>query len=156
MSGRKRRSALDPAQLGFTFEAPVPASSEADLAGIDRVIAAAVARILRDESRSRAEVAGAMSALLDEEVTKFMLDAYASEARDSHNISAGRFLALVAVAKRYDVLDHVVRKIGAAILVGEEIHTARAGHLRSRIAELTAELKLVERNARPIRRARSQ
>jgi hypothetical protein len=114
-SQRKRRPALDPSQLGFTFDEPEPATGAADLAGIDRLIAAGVARALRDESRSRYEVAFAMSELLDEEVSKLMLDAYASEARDNHNISAGRWLAFVAVTQRYDILDHVLRRIGAAV-----------------------------------------
>ncbi|MEO6359988.1 MAG: hypothetical protein ABIO43_05365 [Sphingomicrobium sp.] len=148
----KRRSSLDINQLGFTFEPPLPASHAADLAGLDRVIAASVACGLREDPRSRPEIAGAMSALLDEEVSKHMLDAYASEARDGHNISAGRFLAFIAATKRHDILDHIVRRIGAALLVGEEIHTARAGHLRSRIAELQAELKITEKRVRPIDR----
>lgn len=152
----KRRPALDPSQLGFTFEPPAPARSAADLAGLDRLIAAGVARSLREDDRSREEIAGAMSSLLGEEVTKFMLDAYASEAREQHNISAGRFLAFIAVTNRYDILDHVLRRIGAAALVGEEIVTARVGDLRARIAELSAELKSAERTAIPIRRARSR
>jgi hypothetical protein len=68
-----------------------------------------------------------MSDLLDEEVTRFMLDAYASEAREGHNISASRFLALIAVTNRHDILDHILRRIGAAVLVGAEIATARVG-----------------------------
>lgn len=153
MSPRKRRPALDPAQLGFTFEPPKPATSPAELAGFDRFIAASVGQVLKDDARSRYEVAMAMSELLDEEVTKLMLDAYASEARDNHNISAGRFLALIAVTSRHDILDHVLRRIGAAVLVGEEIATARAGHLRATIDRLREELKVVERQARPIGRA---
>jgi hypothetical protein len=81
-----------------------------------------------------------------------MLDAYASPARDGHNISFSRMLALVAVTGRHDLLDRELREIGAAVLVGEEIHTARLGHLKSKIAELTAELKAVERMTNPINR----
>lgn len=148
----KRRPALDSSQLGFTFDPPVPARREADLAGLDRVIAAGVARALKEDPRSRDEVAGAVSALLAEGVSRMMLDAYASEARDQHNISAGRFLALVAVTKRFDILDAVLRRIGAAALVGEELHVARVGHLRAQKAAIEAELKQVERQSRPIHR----
>lgn len=153
MTPRKRQSPLDSAQLGFTFDPPAPATNAADLAGFDRLIAASVSRMLRDDARTRPEVAQAVSELLDEEVSTGMLDAYASEARDKHNISAGRFIALIAVCKRYDILDHVLRRIGAAVLVGEEIATARAGHLRATISRLHEELKLVERQVRPIGRA---
>jgi hypothetical protein len=107
-----------PDQFIFTFDPPAPATNAADLAGIDRMIAANVSRALRDDDRPREEVARAMSELLGEEVTRFMLDAYASEARDNHNISAGRFLALIAATKRHDILDRLLRRIGAAVLVG--------------------------------------
>ena len=63
MKQGKRRPSLDPAQLGFTFDPPAPACEEADLAGLGRVIAAGVSRALREDSRSRQEIAGAMSAL---------------------------------------------------------------------------------------------
>jgi hypothetical protein len=141
-----------PDQFIFTFDPPAPATNAADLAGIDRMIAANVSRALRDDDRPREEVARAMSELLGEEVTRFMLDAYASEARDNHNISAGRFLALIAATKRHDILDRLLRRIGAAVLVGEEIATARAGHLRCQIERLKGELKEAERQARPIGR----
>jgi hypothetical protein len=152
----KRRPSLDASQLGFTFEPPVPARLAADLAGLDRVIAATVGRALKDDERSRPVIAAEMSALLDEITTPLMLDAYASEARDNHNISASRLLALIAVTDRFDLLDALVRRIGAALLVGEEIHTARVGHLRSRISALTAELKTAERQSKPIERKGSR
>jgi hypothetical protein len=147
-----RPKTQQPDQFIFTFDAPEPATNAADLAGLDRMIAASVARALRDDSRTREDVAWAMSELLGEEVTRFMLDAYASEARDNHNISAGRFFALIAATSRHDILDHVLRRIGAAVLVGEEIATARAGHLRCTIKRLQGELKQVEHHARPIGR----
>lgn len=139
-------------QYGFTFDAPEPATNAADLAGLDRVIAKSVARALRDDSRSRDDIARALSELLDEDVSRCMLDAYASEARETHNISAARLFALIAVTSRHDILDHVLRRIGAAVLVGEEIATARAGHLRATIDRLKDELKIAERAARPIGR----
>lgn len=148
----KRTPALDPAQLGFSFEAPRPARREADLAGLDRVVASGVAQALKGDARSREEIAGAMSALLSEEVTRWMLDAYASEAREQHNISAGRFLALVAVTGRFDILDGVLFRVGTRVLVGEEVHTARVGHLRSELRRLQTELKQAERLAEPIKR----
>lgn len=148
----KRRSSLDQVQLGFTFDPPTPAKASADLAGFERLIAAKVARALKDDVRSRDVIAAEMTDLLGEEVSRFMLDAYASEARDNHNISAGRFLALVAVTERYDLLDAAVRRIGAALLVGEEIMTARLGHLQSRLREIKSEIRKVEASATPIMR----
>ncbi len=148
----KRRPSIDKTQLGFTFEPPAPARRDADLAGLDRVVAASVAEALKFDPRSREEIAGAMSALLGETVTKMMLDAYASEARDQHNIPAHRFLALIAVTEHFELLDSAIRRIGAALLVGEELHAARLGHLLSRKSELEKEIKAMREHAKPIDR----
>lgn len=139
-------------QLGFTFDPPAPAHRAADLAGLDRMVAASVALALNEDGRSRHEIAGAMSALLDEPVTKLMLDAYASEARDCHNISAARALAMVAVTERFDLLDALLRRIGAALLVGEELHAARLGHLQAQRAKLDQEIRMMRGHAQPIER----
>lgn len=150
----KRRTALDSAQLGFTFEPPRPARHAAELAGFDRHLAATVARILKEEHRSREEIAGAMSSLLAEQVTRCMLDAYASEARETHNIPAHRFLALIAVTDRHDLLDVATRRIGAAVIVGREIITAELGHIDRQIAALKTRRRAIEANAQPIVRER--
>jgi hypothetical protein len=147
---KKRAASTD--QFGFTFEPPLPARAAADLAGLDRVTAAAVAQCLKDDPRSREEIAGAMSALLSEDVTRWMLDAYASGARDHHNISAARFFALVAATDRFDILDTTLRRIGAAVLVGEELINAELGHLDRQIATLRARRKMIESRAQPISR----
>lgn len=149
---RKRASSLDHVQLGFTFDPPTPARASADLAGFERLIAAKVARALKDDERSREVVAAEMTDLLGEEVTRWMLDAYASEARDNHNISAARFLALIAVTDRFDILDSAVRRIGAALLVGEEIMTAHLGHLQARLREIKTEIRKIETATSPIMR----
>lgn len=140
----KRRPSLDANQLGFTFDVPVARRQAAGLAGLDRRVSAAVSMALKDDPRSRDEIAGAVSALLDEPVSKLMLDAYASEAREGHAISVARFMALIVVTNRHDLFDALVRETGAALLVGDEIMTARAGHLRSQIAKIKVELARIE------------
>ena len=148
----KRRSSLDLNQLGFTFEPPAPARDAADLAGLGRLIAAKVALALKEDLRSREVIAAKVSELLDEEVTRGMLDAYASEARDNHNISAARFFALIAVTERFDLLDACGRRIGVALLVGEELMTARLGHLRAQQKHIAEQIRELERTASPIMR----
>lgn len=151
----KRRIMTGTVQLGFTFDPPAPARAEAELAGLDRTIAAVVAQALKGDPRSRQEVAGAMSALLDESVSKAMLDAYASEARDLHNISAARLLAIVSVTERFDLLDGLCRRIGCAVLVGDEIKTARLGHLKAIRMKLDQEIKELRGEVRPIEGVRA-
>ena len=140
-----------PGQLGFVFEAPSPASAPAQLAGLERQICRTVGTILASDPRGRPAIAAAISDLLDEEVSRAMLDAYASPARDDHRVPMCRFLALVAVCGRQDLLDPLVRQIGAALLVGEEVHTARIGHLRRHRSKIDEELRALERKAPMIR-----
>lgn len=153
---RKPRPSIDAGQFGFTFAPSAPARRDADLAGLARVFAASAALALKEDSRSRDEIAGAMSALLDEAVTKPMLDAYASEAREQHAIPAHRFWALIAVTDRLDLLDAVARRLGAAVLIGEELHAARLGHLLSQKARLETEIKNLRGDVKPIDREKAR
>ena len=147
----KRASPLA-GQLGFTFDPPAPAREPAALAGRDARYAAAVALALKDDRRSREEIAGAMTALLDQDVTRFMLDAYASPAREGHCISAARFDALVAATNRFDLMAALDRDIGVTVLIGEEALTARLGHLQARRTEIDAEIRALRTRAQPIER----
>jgi hypothetical protein len=144
-------------QLAFAFEAPRPATHAAALAGMDARVARTVGEILaksHEFGKPREIVAAEMSLLLEDEITKAMLDAYSAPGKGNHNISFTRMCALIAVTNRFDLLDRELREIGASVLVGEEIHTVRLGHLKTKIAELTAELRAVERMAQPIERGR--
>ncbi|MDE1917637.1 MAG: hypothetical protein KGJ57_18340 [Sphingomonadales bacterium] len=140
-----------PAQIGFDFEMPHPASAPAALAGLERQICAEVGVILNSDSRPRELIAAEVSVLLGEEVSRAMLDAYSSPAREGHKVPMSRFLALVAVTQRYDRLDLLLRPIGAAVLVGEEIHTARLGHIDREIAKLKEEQARLKSRAPLIR-----
>jgi hypothetical protein len=151
----KRRPFLDPSQLGFSFDVPPPARNEADLAGLRRQAASAVSQALKGDKRSRREIAAAMSALLDDEVSAMMLDAYASEARENHAVSFDRFLALVAVTDRFDLLNALVAKVGAMILVGEEVKTARLGHLECQLRDIEEEIAALRGEAQPIQRGKA-
>jgi hypothetical protein len=150
----KRADRFNADQIGFDFDLPVHDGATAMLAGLERQICAGVSDILHGETRSRTVIAALMSDLLDEEVSRPMLDAYASPAREGHKVPLSRFLALVAVTNRHDVLDRLVRQIGAAVLVGEEIHTARLGDIDQRIEKLKAERREIAARAPVIRRRR--
>lgn len=146
----KRRPSIDASQLGFTFEPPAPARREADLAGLGRQFAAIVSLALKEDKRSREEVAGAMSALLAEDVSRAMLDAYASEARSQHAVPAHRLWALIAVTNRHDLLDAAARKIGGALLIGEELEAARLGSMQAEYDRLGRAIRKSKATTRPI------
>lgn len=141
-------------QLGFIFEEPSPALGAAALAGLEQRVSSTVGTILASAlgtGRPREVIAAEMSVLLGEDVSRSMLDAYASPARDGHKVPFSRLLALVAVTGRQDLLDPLMREIGAAVLVGEEVHTARLGHLDREIEQLKAERKRIAGSAPLIR-----
>lgn len=141
-----------PGQIAFAFDAPVPATGECALAGLEQQICSAVGTILNSDPRNRYVIAAEMSALLgDDEVTKAMLDAYASPARTEHKVTMSRFLALIAVTGRHDVFDPIMRRIGAAVLVGDEVHTARIGQIDAQIQRLNDERKRLKTTAPLIR-----
>lgn len=148
----KRQPSLETSQLGFTFDVPVLARGPAALAGLDRKVAAAIGMALKDDLRSREEIAAAMSSMLGEDVSRWMLDGYSSEARGDVNISFHRFLALVAVCNRHDLLDRLLREIGAAAIVGEEMLLARLGDIDTNIQRLQDEKKSLMKTAKPLQR----
>ncbi|MEA3264160.1 MAG: hypothetical protein U9R07_11835 [Pseudomonadota bacterium] len=145
-----------PAQYGFVFETPTIASAPAELAGLERRICAAVSEMLKGDERPRELIAAAMSMVLDEEISKAMLDAYASPAREDHKVPLCRFMTLIAVTKRHDIFDRLLREIGAALLVGEEIQTARIGQIDAQIARLNDERKRLKATAPLIRGGEGQ
>lgn len=98
-------------------------------------IARAVSETLKDHDGSREAVAELMSAFLDEDVTKNMLDAYASEARTEHSIPYLRLLALVHVTGDTRLLSLGAEMFGFAVIdekyvaaVEEAMWTAEEEH----------------------------
>lgn len=145
------KAKIIPGQLGFDFTSPVPAKGAGDLAGLERTINEMVGSALNSDPRPREVIAAEMSVLLDDHVSRAMLDAYASPARTEHKVPFSRLCALLVVTNRQDLLDSVARKIGAAVLVGDEVKTARMGQLQQRINADQAELRALKNNAPAIR-----
>lgn len=140
-----------PGQMGFDFNVPTPFSGVAELAGLERQINELVGTILNSDPRRREVIAAEMSVLLDDEISRAMLDAYASPARTEHKVPFSRFLALLVVTNRQDLLDPVMRKIGVGVLIGREVDTARLGHLQQTRAKIDAEIRALKSRAPEIR-----
>ncbi|SDG61487.1 DNA transposition protein [Thalassobaculum litoreum] len=79
-------------------------------------ISLSVAGALRESDMPRDEVARRMSEFLGEDVSAHMLSAYASQARDDHNISFARLVALSHALGRLDLLDTGARLLGSAVV----------------------------------------
>lgn len=140
--------------MAFAFSVPKLAMHPGDLAGLGRRASAGCARALKEDGRSREEIAGKMSALLDEEVSKWMLDAYSSESRGEHNVPFHRAAALFLITNRFDICDTLLAPLGARVLVGEEMRAARLGHLMAQRAEIDAQIRELRPVTQPIARGR--
>lgn len=123
------------------------------LAGLDSVISRAISTILHAEPRSREVICAEMSVAMDQDISRHMIDAYASPSREDHRVPASRLLALILITGRKDVLGQILRHIGLEVLDSAEIDLARAGHLRARMKQLQNELRTVEARIRPMERA---
>jgi hypothetical protein len=115
-------------------------------------VAIAVSTMLQGCDRD--EVAGQVSALLDEDLSPSMLDKYASPASPGHNISAIRLIGLTAATRRYDQLDRVGLQAGFRVLAGDEFRVAELGHVTAQIAMLKTRAAELSGQTRPLGRAR--
>lgn len=140
-----------PGQLGFDFSVPAPARGVAALAGLERQINALVGTVLASDGRAREVVAAEMSVLLDDQISRAMLDAYSSPARSDHKVPFSRLCALLLVTNRQDLLGPVMRRIGASLLVGDEVRTARLGQVEAMLTELQHERRALKGEVMKIR-----
>lgn len=79
-------------------------------------IARAVSHALKASDMDRTEVAQAMTDYLGEQVTRNMLDAYASQAREGHRITLERFIALIEVTGQTGLIGFVARAFGLIVV----------------------------------------
>lgn len=114
-------------------------------------IALAVAATLRDCKEPREAIAQRMTAYLGEEeggITLNMLDAYASQARTSHQISAVRLLALCAVTEDLRLLGLIAEELGFAVVEQKYVGVIEAVQAEEKAEELRAYAAARRRAAR--------
>jgi hypothetical protein len=104
-------------------------------------IALAVAATLKEATADREEIAAQMTRYLGEEegaVTENMLNAYASEARITHQISALRLLALCAVTEDMRLLGLIAEELGFAVVEQKYVGLIEAAQAEAKAEELRA------------------
>jgi len=118
-------------------------------------VAGAVSETLKECELGREEIAARMSAWLGEDVTKNMLDAYASEAREDHTITYHRLVALIHVTGDVrplqigaEIFGHLVvdNKFMKFIELG--LKTERSERIKRLDSELDNEIKSALRDIR--------
>lgn len=149
---KKRRHSFDDRQLSFELHHEPSRDRDGALSGIEKRVSSAIGHILKRDHRNRYQISAEMSRLLDDDVSKFMLDAYAAEGRELHNISAGRFLALILATGSFDILREFCLEIGADLVIGDEVLTAKLGHIQALKAQLAEQEKALKKLAPTISR----
>ena len=124
---RKRKPILSDKWLQDIWNIRSLDYGETELADLDMLISSAVARCLKEDEGDRREQAATLSYLLDEHISVAMFDFYTSEARRDLKIQASHFLALIAMTRRFDILDAVLREIGGKALDGRQAKVYRTG-----------------------------
>lgn len=108
-------------------------------------IAGCVARTLTESKLSRDDIAAQMSTVLGGEVSKGMLDAYASMAKEDHIINVVRSIALMKVTGDTRLLQLMADQVGMVVIEARFEHAVRAEIYNAKIEELEAERKASRR-----------
>lgn len=104
--------------------APLPSSMD-----YGREVAAMVSDVLSHADGDRYEIAARMSRLTGRDVSKYMLDAWSSESRDTYNIPFYMTPVLEAACETHNFSNWLADKRGGRLLIGKEALTAELGKL---------------------------
>lgn len=116
-------------------------------ATISGTVSRAIAQALRECPLDRAEIARRMSTFLGEQVSKTMLDAYASQARDEHRINVPRLLALVHATGDLRLLQVMAEPFGCSVIENKWLRWIKVGQLAETRDKVNREYELARRGA---------
>lgn len=151
---RDRRDTATPDLLDWQPPEPAVRFDEDRVRGatLSARVCRAMALALEESAASRVEIAERMGAYLGETVSKPMLDAYVSEARDTHTINIVRFAALVHATRDWRLLSLLPELFGFVVVDERYVSLIRATRMREKAAELDRLAEAEERRARGIGR----
>lgn len=130
----------DPLTLDL-FEVPQPADSIPGAMDYRATICALVMQMLKEADVDRYEIAARMSRLTGKEISKYMLDAYTSEAREEFNAPAWLMPALEVACSTHLYTNWLVATRGGRLLIGCEALTADLGRLEKQKLEIERLIK---------------
>lgn len=101
-----------------------------------------------DNPKDREEIAAIMTAYLGEDVPLSMLNGYASQAREAHNIPVIRAMALMHATGDYRLLVLMAQEFNLAVVPKRYENAVREAILAEKIEEMDGELKALRRGRR--------
>lgn len=114
---------------GDLFKVPQPVLPQPAGLEFRAQTAALVSQVLKEVDADRYEIAARMSRLTGREISKYMLDAYSSEAREEFNLPLWLVPALEVSCQTLVFSEWLVRVRGGQLLIGRETLTAELGRL---------------------------
>lgn len=123
-------------------------------ASLRQQMALGVAETLRDAAKAgedRDTIAERMAEWLGEEVSKNLLDAYASQAREEHVISLLRLIALVHATGDLRILQMIAEMFGHSVIEDRYLPHIQYAQLADKKEELDRAFELARRKIRTTR-----
>ena len=127
------------------FLVPQPEHPAPGSANFAFEIANIVSQMLKETHMDRWEIAAQMSRLSGDDVSKNMLDAWASPGRPDHNIPFYRAVLLEEVLGSHTLTNWMVAKRGGRVAYGKDALNARLG-------KLTVKKKQVDQQIRELQK----
>ena len=99
------------------FEVPQPAAPIDASMDYRQEVAALVSKVLKEADDDRHDVAARMSRLSGREVSKYMLDAWSSESRESYNMPFCEAALLETACHTHELTNWLTGKRGGVLLM---------------------------------------
>jgi hypothetical protein len=139
-----RKNPRDPNTFDL-FEAPRPEERRTDSMSFGGEVSGLVGEVLDGTPDSRHQIAAEMTRLSGRTVSKHMLDAYASEARDTFNIPFYLVPALEAATDSTKLSAWLAEKRGGRLYVGREVISAEIGKAEEIRDQANREIKRLKK-----------
>lgn len=134
------RRVKDPLTIDM-FDVPSPAPDLPGTMDYRAQVSHLVSEMLRSAPHDRYDIAAKMSRLTGKDVSKNMLDAYASDAREDHNLPFYLLPALETVCESHAMTAWLADVRGGRLLVGREALNAELGRLERQRDEAAKRIK---------------
>jgi hypothetical protein len=128
------------------FEVPQPAAPLPAAMDYRAELSALVGAELREADGDRHEIAARMSRLAGHDVTKYMLDAYTSEGRETFNLPLWLVPSLEEACQTHAITNWLVGVRGGRLLLGRQVLEAEMGkweRQREQAARMVRELRKI-------------
>ncbi len=127
------------------FEVPQPAAPLPGGMDYRATVCGLVAQMLKEADADRYEIAGRCSRLTGKEVSKYMLDAYTSEAREEFNVPAWLMPALETACSSHLYTTWLAAVRGGRLYLGREAIAADLGRLQKQRLEIDQLIKQLKK-----------